>query len=248
MSIDGRLTSPLKSLSPSHAQVIGSVEVAWPSSGSLHDLRWDEARWQYMAKRTIDLVGSAVALVLFSPVMVLVAILIRLDSPGPIFFRQERPGLGGRLFRIWKFRTMVVDAEARLAELERKRKSMDQFMFKMEDDPRVTKLGRFLRTSSLDELPQLFNVLLGHMSLVGPRPNPVRDSVRLRELNPNAYDLRLAVMPGLSGLWQVSGRSDLSSEQMLELDHQYITMWSLPMDLKIIVQTIWILIKRQGAY
>ena len=186
-----------------------------------------------MAKRILDVVGSAVALVLLSPVLVLIAAAIRIDTHGPIFFRQTRIGLHGRPFAMYKFRTMVPDAEARLADLA-ERNEISGPAFKIAVDPRVTRVGRILRRTSLDELPQFWNVLLGQMSLVGPRP-PISTEVA-------GYDMwhrrRLSMKPGITGLWQVSARLDEEFDRWVELDLTYIDRWSLWLDLKIMVRTV----------
>ena len=200
-----------------------------------------------LTKRAIDLCGAIVGLTLLGPVMIVVAILIRRDSPGPILFRQRRLGLQGNAFWVLKFRTMVTDAELRLREIESLNESAGGVLFKIKDDPRVTRLGRILRKTSLDELPQLINVLRGDMSLVGPRPLQLRDSDLLSTLRPHDFARRLAVMPGASGPWQVGGRSDLSVESMLELDLDYVENWSLRRDFKIIFQTILVIFTGRGA-
>ena len=200
-----------------------------------------------MVKRILDFTGALVGLILLSPVMVLVAIVIRCDSRGPIFFRQVRTGFRGRQFSCLKFRTMVIGAEERLRDLETQNESVGGVLFKIKNDPRVTRLGRFLRKSSLDELPQLFNVLLGQMSLVGPRPLQLRDSQRLEALAPIPYSRRLSVMPGVTGPWQVGGRSDLDSLGMLRLDLDYVENWTLTTDLGILCKTVGVVIRRQGA-
>jgi len=199
-------------------------------------------------KRTIDFSGALVGLLLLAPVMLFVAFLIRVDSPGPIFFRQLRRGRGGRLFWVLKFRTMVVDAEQRLKELEKKNESAGGVLFKLRDDPRVTPLGRFLRRSSLDELPQLINVLRGEMSLVGPRPLQLRDSEKLQALDPVGYARRLEVMPGITGPWQVGGRSDVDYARMVEMDLEYVSNQSLGLDLWIILRTFVVVLRGRGAY
>jgi lipopolysaccharide/colanic/teichoic acid biosynthesis glycosyltransferase len=199
-------------------------------------------------KRIIDCVDATVALLLLFPVMLLVVVLIRLDSRGPILFRQERVGRGGRTFWIFKFRTITEDAEHRLPELEPHNESAGGVLFKMRRDPRITLLGGLLRRTSLDELPQLFNVLRGEMSLVGPRPLQLRDCALLQRSDPAGYHKRHQVLPGITGLWQVSGRSDLGFERMLDLDHRYIDHSSLGMDLRIIVQTIKVVLTCEGAY
>jgi lipopolysaccharide/colanic/teichoic acid biosynthesis glycosyltransferase len=200
-----------------------------------------------MSKRALDIIGSAVGLVLLSPVMALVGLLVRLDSRGPILFRQERMGHGGRTFRFLKFRTMAVDAESRLAELEARNESAGGILFKIRDDPRVTRVGRFLRRTSLDELPQLFNILVGHMSLVGPRPLQMRDCLRLESFDAEAYARRLSVPQGLTGAWQVGGRSDEDCIKMLELDLDYAERWTLARDLAIICKTVPAVLSGRGA-
>lgn len=201
-----------------------------------------------MAKRTVDLAGALVGLTLLTPVILIIALLIRLEARGPILFRQLRRGYRGRLFRVIKFRTMSVDAEQRLGALEDSNESAGGVLFKLRDDPRVTRLGRFLRRYSLDELPQLINVLCGEMSLVGPRPLQLRDSDKLLALDPKAYAQRLQVMPGLTGAWQVGGRSEVDYQRMVELDVDYVENWSLGRDLKIIGKTFFVVLLRRGAY
>jgi lipopolysaccharide/colanic/teichoic acid biosynthesis glycosyltransferase len=198
-------------------------------------------------KRAMDLVGAAAGLVLLSPVLLLIAILIRIDSPGPVLFRQRRMGQGGREFRFLKFRTMVPDAERRLAELEDQNESAGGVLFKIRNDPRVTRIGAFLRRTSLDELPQLFNILRGDMSLVGPRPLQMRDCERLRAVDPEGYALRLSVPQGLTGAWQVGGRSDEDALGMLRLDLDYVQDWSLGRDLSIILRTVPAVLTGRGA-
>ena len=204
---------------------------------------------QYALKRLIDYLATLLALAVLSPLMLLIGIAIRLESRGPIYFRQLRGGLGGKTIRVWKYRTMVVDAEQMLHHLESRNESQGGVLFKIKDDPRITRVGRFLRRTSLDELPQLFNVLAGEMSLVGPRPLPLRDCTRLEALDAARFARRSAVIPGLTGLWQVSGRSKLGGDQMLELDCRYIAQWSLWGDLTLLVQTLRvILLNREEAY
>ena len=198
-------------------------------------------------KRAVDVAGALVGLVLLSPVLLAIALFIRLDSPGPVLFRQTRRGYRGRPFRMLKFRTMVVDAELRLGDLESCNESAGGVLFKLRHDPRVTRLGRFLRRSSLDELPQLINVLKGEMSLVGPRPLSLRDSDRLRDVDPEGYRRRLQVLPGLTGPWQAGGRSGLGYEQMVRLDLDYVANHSLGGDLLIIGRTIPTVVFRRGA-
>lgn len=196
-------------------------------------------------KRCFDLLCATILVILLSPVYLVIAILIRLDSPGPIFFKQNRVGLHGKEFKIWKFRTMVVDAEKLQAKLEAKNEIKDGVLFKMKEDPRITRLGKFLRLYSLDELPQLFNVLLGQMSLVGPRPLPLRDVERFK----TKHFIRQEVLPGITGLWQVSGRSNINSfEDGVKLDISYIENWSFLLDLRILLSTVKVVLLKQGAY
>jgi exopolysaccharide biosynthesis polyprenyl glycosylphosphotransferase len=199
----------------------------------------------YWVKRCFDFCFGAILFVVLFPLYFALAILIKLDSRGPIFFRQTRMGLHGRKFKVWKFRTMVINADQRQVELESKNEMKDGILFKMRDDPRVTTLGRFLRRYSLDELPQLFNILVGEMSFVGPRPLPMRDVERFEE----RHFIRQEVLPGITGLWQVSGRSDIESfEEAVNLDISYIASWSLWLDLKILVQTARVVLQKSGAY
>lgn len=202
---------------------------------------------QLTVKRTMDLFGSAFGLILLTPVLIVVALLVRLESRGPALFFQKRKGLGGRDFWCVKFRTMVTDAEQRLEDLEARNESAGGVLFKIRNDPRITPLGRFLRRTSLDELPQLWNVLMGEMSLVGPRPLQLRDSEKLAELDPEAYARRLSVVPGVTGPWQVGGRSNMDSERMLELDLNYVENWSIAADLDILGRTVVVVLACRGA-
>jgi lipopolysaccharide/colanic/teichoic acid biosynthesis glycosyltransferase len=204
----------------------------------------DRGTWSlaFVVKRQIDLVGAFLGLILLAPVILIIALLIRLDSPGPIIFRQLRRGYRGRLFRVLKFRTMTVDAEQRLPALESSNESDGGVLFKLREDPRVTKLGRFLRRSHLDELPQLMNVVWGEMSLVGPRPLQLRDSDKLLAYDPELYRRRLEVLPGLTGLWQVSRRSELEDLRMFQVDVEYANNWSLLGDLRLLTMTLMILL------
>jgi lipopolysaccharide/colanic/teichoic acid biosynthesis glycosyltransferase len=200
------------------------------------------------AKRVLDVVGALAGLALLAPLMLAVAALVRLESPGPAIFRQQRMGRGGRPFWFLKFRTMVADAEQRLAHLEAFNEASCGVLFKIRQDPRVTRLGGFLRRSSLDELPQLWNVLRGEMSLVGPRPLQMRDSRKLAECEPERFERRLAVLPGLTGPWQVGGRSETDGYGMLELDLDYVENRSLARDLAILCRTVVVVLRGRGAY
>lgn len=195
-------------------------------------------------KRGMDVAGSLVALALFSPIFAVTAALIKLESPkAPVFFKQTRIGKNGRKFKMYKFRSMVPDAEQKLAALLEKNE-IKGAMFKLKDDPRITRIGRFIRKTSIDELPQLVNVLKGEMSLVGPRPPLQREVEEYSD-----YDkLRLSVSGGCTGLWQVTGRSNLSFEQMVELDLEYIRKRSIRGDLKIIFRTFKLLLGAKDAF
>ncbi|ROP65127.1 sugar transferase [Curtobacterium sp. ZW137] len=194
-------------------------------------------------KRFVDVAGAGLGLVLLAPVMAAVALLIRLDDGGPVLFRQTRVGRGGVDFSILKFRTMCVDAEGRMAALQSQNEGAGP-LFKMQDDPRVTRAGAFLRRTSLDELPQLWNVLVGSMSLVGPRP-ALRREVALYE---DFADRRLLVTPGITGLWQISGRSDLDWADGVRLDLHYVENWSFVHDVVILARTIPSVLRSRGAY
>jgi exopolysaccharide biosynthesis polyprenyl glycosylphosphotransferase len=198
--------------------------------------------WRAWAKRTFDLVGAGTLLLLTLPIQVLVAIAVKLDTPGPVLFRQVRVGRDSEPFSVLKIRTMVVDAEARLAEL-RELNEADGPLFKMTNDPRITRVGRFLRATSLDELPQLWNVMRGDMSLVGPRPALPHETEEWDAL----LTQRLRVKPGITGMWQVSGRSDTSFEDYTRLDLYYVDNWSLATDLAILAKTIPVVLLRKGA-
>ncbi len=196
-----------------------------------------------IVKRIFDVVISLALLVVLAPVFAVIALVIRLGSPGPSFFVQERVGLNKRLFRLCKFRTMVPDAEAKLAELE-SQNEVNGPAFKIKKDPRITPVGAFLRKTSLDELPQLINVLRGDMSLVGPRPLPVRD---YRGFTEDWHRRRFSVRPGITCLWQVGGRNSITFERWMELDMQYIDQWSLSLDFKILLKTIPAVLKGSGV-
>lgn len=199
----------------------------------------------FWIKRGFDILTSGVALICISPVFLIIAIAIKLNSIGPVFYKQERVGLKGRRFKVWKFRTMVINAADFQQELEDKNEMKGGVLFKMKNDPRITSIGRFLRRYSLDELPQLINVLCGTMSLVGPRPLPVRDVERFSE----HHQIRHEVLPGITGLWQISGRSDVGdSEDVFRLDMAYIQNWSLALDFQILMETIKVVINSEGAY
>jgi exopolysaccharide biosynthesis polyprenyl glycosylphosphotransferase len=196
-----------------------------------------------LVKRFVDFWGSLILLWVLSPLFVVLAILIKLDSRGPILFAQERVGLNGRRFRALKFRTMVPDAPQQQAALESQNEAQGP-VFKIRDDPRVTSLGHFLRRSSLDELPQLFNVLCGDMSLVGPRPLPTRDVMRI---DTASHKRRFSVKPGITCLWQINGREPHFND-WIKADMEYIDRWSLILDIQILLKTIPAVLSRRGAY
>jgi exopolysaccharide biosynthesis polyprenyl glycosylphosphotransferase len=196
-----------------------------------------------VAKTVFDVVGAGLLLLVFAPLLAAVALAVRLDSKGPVLFRQTRVGRYGREFQIYKFRTMHTDAERRLAEIRHLNEG-DGVLFKMQNDPRITRVGKHLRRLSLDELPQLFNVIGGTMSLVGPRP-PLQAEVAAY---PRDARRRLAVRPGMTGLWQVSGRSDLPWEEAVRLDLRYVENWSLSLDLVILLRTLTAVWRGAGAY
>jgi lipopolysaccharide/colanic/teichoic acid biosynthesis glycosyltransferase len=198
---------------------------------------------QYLVKLITDRVLAAMLVLLLLPVFGLIALLIKLDSPGPVLFRQFRVGRHGRVFSMLKFRSMIKDASRYQRSLALISRQDGTAIFKMRNDPRVTRIGRFLRQTSLDELPQLFNVLRGEMSLVGPRP-PLITEVTCEWLHMS----RLEAMPGITGLWQVSGRSELPFEEMRRLDLEYIRRWSLIEDWLILLRTIPVVLNRKGAY
>ena len=203
-----------------------------------------EASWQSVIKQVMDLVGAFVLLIVLSPLFLLIAIAIKLTSPGPVFFRQQRSGLNGAPFTLYKFRTMVTNAEQLKHELEAMNE-MSGPVFKVTNDPRITRIGKWLRRYSLDELPQLFNVLRGEMSLVGPRPLPVDEVKRFNDL---AHRRRLSVKPGLTCLWQISGRNQITDfKDWVRLDLEYIDNWSLWLDLKILLRTIPAVFAATGA-
>lgn len=194
-------------------------------------------------KRTVDVVGSMALLILLSPLLLITAVAIKLTSPGPIFFRQPRAGKDGREFTFYKFRSMCVDAVEKRDGLIEHNEATGP-VFKIREDPRMTTIGRFIRQTSIDELPQLWNVLKGDMSLVGPRPLPIEEAVQCSD-----WELqRLRVVPGITAIWQVSGRSELDFETWVQMDIEYIENWSLWLDLKLLAKTIPAVLSRQGAY
>jgi exopolysaccharide biosynthesis polyprenyl glycosylphosphotransferase len=197
------------------------------------------------AKRALDVVGSAMAITLLSPLMIAIAIAIKVESRGPVFFRQPRAGRRRSSFKLIKFRSMYVDAEQRKQELDNLNEAEDGVMFKIREDPRVTRVGRFIRRFSLDELPQLFNVLKGQMSLVGPRPLIFPETAALDE---HWHLRRLELRPGLTGPWQVYGRSQSPFQEMVRFDYQYVAGWSLARDIEILLETVPAVLSGRGAY
>ena len=214
----------------------------WPAY-QLHPARLELPA--LVLKRATDLVLASIGVLLAAPVMVLIGASIKLESDGPIFFRQRRVGLGGREFMMWKFRSMLSEAEARREEIAHLNPYGDGRLFKLRQDPRITRVGRVLRRFSLDELPQLFNILAGHMSLVGPRP-PLPSEVKMYEAR---HYVRLSVVPGLTGPWQVNGRNLITDfEEVVRLEREYIESWSLRSDLEIMVRTLGVVLSGKGAY
>ena len=200
---------------------------------------------EQVIKRFIDIVGSVVGIIITSPIMIITAIAIKLTSKGPVIFKQKRVGMNGRVFYMYKFRSMYVDAEARKAELMKNNEMSSDLMFKMKDDPRVTKVGKFIRKTSIDEFPQFFNVLIGNMSLVGTRP-PTEEEVSKYSRN---HWRRISIKPGITGMWQISGRSTITSfDEIVDLDTKYIDEWSVMMDFKVMFKTISVILRRNGAY
>jgi len=222
-------------------------------TGSVHSIVRDDCSQQYLdhpqvhpsvnnkVKRLIDISGSLVGLLLTAIVIIPIAIAMQLDNPGSIFYSQMRCGLNGKFFRIWKFRSMVMNADQVKHQVKNEAKG---YIFKNENDPRITRVGKFLRRTSLDELPQFWNVLKGEMSLVGTRP-PTQDEVELYELH---HWERLKVKPGMTGEWQTQGRSDVKDfEEIVRLDLAYQQNWSVGYDIKLILKTIQVVVKKNGA-
>jgi exopolysaccharide biosynthesis polyprenyl glycosylphosphotransferase len=226
----------LKTRQPEH---FDEAPVITHYAGPLHG-------WPVLIKRFLDIVISATMLVILAPATILTAIAIKLTSRGPVLFVQKRVGLNKRVFNIYKFRTMVIDAEKRLAQIEHLNEVSGP-VFKIKSDPRITAVGKFLRKTSIDELPQLLNVLKGDMSLVGPRPLQMRDYELFTEGGPDWQRCRFSVRPGITCLWQVNGRSAIPFEQWMELDQQYVRKWSLWLDMQILVKTIPAVLKGSGA-
>jgi lipopolysaccharide/colanic/teichoic acid biosynthesis glycosyltransferase len=192
----------------------------------------------------MDIIGSLIGIIISSPIMLITALAIKIESPGPVFFRQTRVGQYGTTFKIIKFRSMGDGAEKLEKELAAKAKVEGGVMFKIDNDPRVTRVGKIIRNLSIDELPQFFNILKGDMSIVGTRPPSVKEF----ESHELRHRRRLSIKPGLTGMWQVSGRSDITDfEQIVKLDTQYIDKWTLALDIKLMFKTVGVLLARKGA-
>ena len=201
--------------------------------------------YEQFIKRVMDIIGGMIGIIVFSPIMLVTAIAIKLDSPGPVLFKQTRVGQNGRHFKIYKFRSMYIDAEERKKELMAQNEIAGGVMFKMKDDPRITRVGKVIRKLSIDELPQFFNIVGGTMSLVGTRP-PTLDEV---EKYQTKQCRRISIKPGLTGVWQVSGRSNVTDfEEIVRMDVEYIDNWSLLLDIKILFKTVIVLLKHEDAY
>lgn len=211
---------------------------------SMESKELEYSRWQLALKRLLDLFVVTILLVILSPLWLIIVLWIRSDSSGPAIFKQTRVGLGGKPYTIYKFRTMVQNAEALMKDRLEKVKDLDNFVFQEKDDPRITRSGRFLRKTSLDELPQLLNIFVGNMSLVGPRPE-VPEIVRL--YTPEQQQ-RLNVLPGVTGLAQVNGRSELTLGETMAYDLEYVRIWSFWLDLKILWKTVFVVFSGKGAY
>ena len=202
-------------------------------------------KFQLFIKSVIDMIGAVIGLICFSPIFLVTAIAIKLDSPGPVLFKQKRVGVYGNIFHIYKFRSMHKDAEARKHELASMNKIKDGLMFKIDDDPRITRVGKLIRKTSIDELPQLINVLKREMSLVGTRP-PTTDEVS--KYSPDQWR-RISIRPGITGMWQVNGRSQiLDFDDVVKLDKKYIDEWSLLLDIKLLFRTVKAVFTTQGAH
>ena len=205
----------------------------------------------FWLKRVLDLVGASAILLVISPILLITAIAIKQTSPGPIFYKQDRVGLKGRRFQVWKFRTMVANANELQKTLEAQNEVKGGVLFKIKHDPRITKIGKFLRDYSIDELPQLINVIQGQMSLVGPRPLAIRDyELSIENVGQFARDrfLRYEVLPGITGLWQVKGRATIDSDEIFYWDMVYILQWSIALDLRILIQTVKVVLFKEGSY
>jgi lipopolysaccharide/colanic/teichoic acid biosynthesis glycosyltransferase len=224
---------------------VTDVSIDISIEASISDVRALQGKlFAFGIKRCVDLLVSCIFLILLLPIFAVIAIAIKLDSPGSVFHKQYRIGLKGKEFQMWKFRTMVEAASELQHTLESKNQTKGGVLFKIKADPRCTIVGRFLRRYSLDELPQIINVIKGEMSLVGPRPLILRDANKL----PVGMQFRHNVLPGITGLWQIKGRSSLDVEQLYYWDRMYIQTWSLLLDTSILWQTITVVIQGNGSY
>lgn len=210
---------------------------------SYKDVEIGESRFYLFTKRLIDIVGSAAGLILLSPIMAMVAIAIKLESKGPAVFGHNRVGMNGKIIKVYKFRSMYSNASEIFNNFTHEQKQEYYINFKLENDPRVTKVGEFIRKTSLDELPQLFNILIGNMSIVGPRPIVEKEKVKYGMY----IDKMLSVTPGLTGYWQANGRSDTTYAERVQMDMYYIDNRSFLMDLKIMIKTVLSVVKKEGA-
>lgn len=220
-----------------HVASLGTFPMLTVHSISLNNL-------QLYLKRILDIMGALVGLIFSSLIWIVAAIAIKLDSPGPIFYYQNRVGMNGRIFKLYKFRSMYIDADERKKELASQNEMSGDLMFKLKNDPRITKVGKFIRKTSIDEFPQFLNVLKGDMSLVGTRP-PTVDEVSHYE---SYHRRRISIKPGITGMWQVSGRNSITNfDEVVTLDTKYIDQWSVWLDLKIIIKTVFVVIAKRGA-
>lgn len=239
--------NPTSVSAPSRSRAVGGIgDVGAVPGVESYRRRLSDRPWSLRAKRALDLIVAGVAVLVAVPVFLVIALAIVTTSPGPVFFRQWRVGRNGERFRIWKFRTMYADAEERLGRdlaLHAEHRA-NGFKFAPGEDPRITRVGRWLRRTSLDELPQVLNVFRGHMSLVGPRP-VVADELDSYADNVRAY---LAVQPGITGAWQVNGRSNIAFPERGEMDADYVRHWTLWRDVKILVRTVPAVLRKTGAH
>lgn len=232
------LDFPHKEYCKTSISSLGNIPMITIHSVSLNNL-------QHFYKRVMDIIGALTGIILFSPICILTALAIKIEKPGPILFTQNRVGKNGRIFKIYKFRSMVVNAEEKKKGMMQRNENSNVMLFKIKNDPRVTKVGKFIRKTSIDELPQLINVIKGEMSLVGTRP-PTVDEVEKYNLS---HWRRISIKPGITGMWQVNGRSDIKDfDNVVKLDTKYIEEWSIWLDIKIIIKTVLIVINRKGAY
>lgn len=232
------LDFPYKEYCKVSTSSLGTIPMVIIHSVSLNNL-------QNFIKRTVDIIGALTGIILSGPICILTAAAIKIETPGPVLFKQNRVGKNGRIFEMYKFRSMVEDAEEKKKEILGENEVTGGLMFKIKNDPRITKVGKVIRKTSIDELPQFINVLKGEMSLVGTRP-PTIDEVKKYDLS---HYRRISIKPGITGMWQVNGRSNVKNfENVVKLDTKYIEEWSLLLDIKIIIKTVFIVFNKQGAY